>query len=115
MEAMSETLLWLVFTKPVEGHEEEFNRWHDEVHLPELRAVPGIRSARQYVLGAEQRLSSVEPVHRYLTVYEIDGNPEHVLADIARRIKSGSLTVSESLDSSATVQTVWHPRGPDPD
>lgn len=44
--------------------EERWNAWYDEVHVPELLTVPGIRSATRYVERADAR--------RYLAVYEID-------------------------------------------
>ena len=30
----------LVYTNAVEGRDEEFNRWYDEIHLPEVLALP---------------------------------------------------------------------------
>lgn len=30
------------------GEEEEFARWYDEVHIPEILAVPGFVSARRF-------------------------------------------------------------------
>jgi hypothetical protein len=113
MTDTAETLLWLVFSAPVEGHEDEFNDWYDEVHLPEVQAVPGIRSAQRLVLGPERRpLGDNEPLPRYLAIYEIDGDPEDVFAEIARRQESGEMTTSTTIDRPAIVQAVWHPRAP---
>jgi hypothetical protein len=49
--------------------EEEFNRWYNERHLPEVMACPGFRSAARYecTLG--------EP--RYIAIYELED--EHAL------------------------------------
>jgi hypothetical protein len=46
------------------GAEEEFNRWYDERHLPEVMACPGFVSAARYecTLG--------EP--RYIAIYELE-------------------------------------------
>ena len=46
------------------GAEEEFNRWYNEQHLPEVMGCPGFRSAARYecTLG--------EP--RYIAVYELE-------------------------------------------
>lgn len=44
--------------------EQEFNRWYDEEHIPELLRIPGFRSAR--------RLRSAIEAHSYLTLYELD-------------------------------------------
>jgi hypothetical protein len=46
------------------GAEEEFNRWYNEEHLPEVMACPGFRSARRY--------ECTEGQPRYLAIYELD-------------------------------------------
>jgi hypothetical protein len=108
----ADPLVWLVFTRPFEGRDEEFNTWYDEVHLPDVVAVPGVRSAQRYELGPERRPAGQEPEHRYLAVYEIDGDPAKVFPEITRRIETGEMKLSDALDRSASRQTVWHPRGP---
>jgi hypothetical protein len=47
------------------AHEEAFNRWYDEVHVPALLACPGWLSARRYV--------SFDGGPKYAAVYEIAG------------------------------------------
>lgn len=111
MSEHRDPLVWLVFTKPVEGKEAEFDSWYDEVHLPDVVAVPGVRSAQRYVLGPERRPQGVTPAHQHLAVYEIDGDPAEVFPEITRRIDSGEMTLSDALDRPASVQTVWHPSG----
>ena len=46
-------------------HEEEFNRWYDEKHLPESINCPGFR------IGARYR-SSDEKERKYTTLYIVD-------------------------------------------
>src|SRR5687768_11444256 len=106
------SLQWLVFTRPVAGREAEFDKWYDEVHLPDVVAVPGVRAAQRYVLGDERRDPEVEPEFRHLAIYEIDGDPDVVFPEITRRIESGEMVLSESLDRPRTWQSVWHPSGP---
>lgn len=45
--------------------EDEWNRWYNEVHLPEIVDCPGFRRSARYVSGQEDR--------HYLSVYEIAG------------------------------------------
>lgn len=104
--------VWLVFTKPVEGREDEFHRWYDEVHLPDVVAVPGVAAAQRFELGPERRPEVDEPTHRHLALYEIDGDPAEVFPEISRRIASGEMFLSDALDRGASVQSVWHRRGP---
>jgi hypothetical protein len=45
--------------------EAEWNRWYDEVHVPELLSVPGFHSATRFQERGAPR--------RYLALYEVDG------------------------------------------
>jgi hypothetical protein len=47
------------------AHEDAFNRWYETVHIPDLLACPGWRSARRYV--------ALDGGPKYVAVYEIDG------------------------------------------
>ena len=48
-------------------HEDDFNRWYDEEHIPERAAIPGFLTGRRY--------KAVHGGPKYLAIYEID-NPE---------------------------------------
>jgi hypothetical protein len=39
---------FLVFSNAAEGQDEEFNRWYDAKHLPDVLAVPGIVDGQRY-------------------------------------------------------------------
>jgi hypothetical protein len=55
------------------AREDEFNRWYSEIHLPEIRAVPGFVAARRYRVhtpGAVEDPSG-QP---YLAIYEIEAD-----------------------------------------
>lgn len=70
--------LWLVFTKCTDpAREAEFNKWYDEVHLPDLLEVPQITAARRFKLAGPANKN--QPDAQYLAVYEIDSDdPEAV-------------------------------------
>lgn len=67
----------LIVTAEVDASvEAEWNRWYDDVHLPDALACPGVLAGRRYVSvgqvsvsdrGEGQRLSS----RLYTTVYEL--------------------------------------------
>lgn len=58
-------------------HEDEFNRWYEQEHLPDVRArFPQITSARRY-----RATDGQEP--RYLVVYEYDVSSEKELNALA--------------------------------
>lgn len=110
---MAEKDLMLVFSNPTPGQEEAYNDWYDRTHLAEIVAVPGIAAGRRYELApVEVPGAGAPPAHRYLAVYELDGDPDEVIAECARRMASGEIPIPGSIDMSTMVTTVWRPRGP---
>ena len=52
------------------AHEDAFNRWYDDEHLPERLEIPGYISARRF------KLVEGEGVLKYLCIWELeDGSP----------------------------------------
>jgi hypothetical protein len=76
--------LHIVFSQPPEGvSEEEFNRWYD-AHVPEILAAPGFVAARRFRLDPIVQ-DAVAPVpFRYLALYEVEGDPDEALAELAK-------------------------------
>lgn len=56
--------LLIVRSTVVPGREEEYNRWYNEVHVHDMRNVPGVLSARRYV--------SLLDDPKYAAVYELE-------------------------------------------
>ena len=48
------------------AHEEEFNRWYDEEHLPERLEIPGYVSARRF------KLEEGNGVLKFLCIWELE-------------------------------------------
>ena len=86
---MSALLIVVVDVDP--EHEDEFNHWYDEEHIPEKRATPGFRSARRY--------SSHDVPGRYLAVYEVDD------ADVVTSAEYMTQTMSARAQA---VMATWH-------
>ena len=61
---------FLVFSNPIDGKEAEFNEWYTNVHLKEVVAIKGFKSAQRFVLTKEQQNEN-QP-HKYLAIYEIE-------------------------------------------
>ncbi len=72
------------------AHEDEFNRWYDEEHIPEKRAAAGFRSAR--------RFAHMDGGGRYLAVYEVD--------DVDTVTSEAYMTQPQS-DWTRRVQATW--------
>lgn len=47
------------------AHEDAFNHWYDNVHLPDLLGCPGWLSARRYI--------ALDNGPKYVAIYEIAG------------------------------------------
>ena len=108
---MSDRTLFVVFTKPVDGMEDEYNKWYDEVHVHDVVKVPGVESAQRYDL-AHPGSGDGEPAHRYLAVYEIEGDPAAAMNEMMARFQTDQMPISDALDLPAASMAVWAPRGP---
>jgi hypothetical protein len=64
--------LLMVYVDVPEEHEEEFNRWYDEEHIPERLSIPGVLSAARYV--------AVRGGPKYLACYQLT-EPEAYFSD----------------------------------
>ncbi len=112
---MSDKSLFLVFSNPVEGQEQEFNEWYDSVHVPEVTAVPGIVSGQRFDLherAADGAPTAQPTTHRYLTVYEMDGDIDATVTSIGERVMAGTMSMSDALDRGNAAISFWVPRGP---
>jgi hypothetical protein len=59
----------VVFTTPVQGMEDQYNDWYDNVHLPEILGRGTMISAQRYKLGELQR--NEDPPFQYMAIYEL--------------------------------------------
>jgi hypothetical protein len=85
MAGKTEALL-VVRTDIAPEHETAFNEWYDEVHLPEIVGVPGVRSGRRYRIVEGDEVFPGEGVPAYLAVYELEDTAAvHHEAFAARR------------------------------
>ena len=48
MEAKKGDGLLMVYCDVAAEHEEEFNRWYNDEHIPERLAIPGVLNAARY-------------------------------------------------------------------
>ncbi len=98
-----------VLSNPRSGREDEFNTWYDEVHVPDLLAVPGVRAVSRYKVHAVPGAPAAP--HGYLAIYELDGDPDAVLAELAARGADGRISTSDALDAEHVRLDTWEPLG----
>ncbi len=67
--AMKKTV-FVVMTNPVEGKDKEYNDWYSNVHLKEVVAIKGFKSAQRFKLTEAQQLDN-QP-YKYMAIYEVE-------------------------------------------
>jgi hypothetical protein len=102
--------VWLVLTNATAGDDEAFNRWYNDVHIPDLLRVPGVKSAQRFKATPRQMINVAGALamadrtegnapHTYMAIYNIetDGDVEKVLLDILSRAGTPEMIISETL------------------
>lgn len=105
--------LFLVFTNAVAGRDDEFNRWYDEIHVPDILDLSGVVSAQRYSLQPSERpkMAPNPTAHRYLTIYEVERDGNLVLQDMIAKSLSGTMALSEAFDITTASMDAWLPQG----
>src|SRR5215470_3530243 len=70
----------MVYCEVPAEHEEEFNRWYNEEHIPERLAIPGVLNAARY--------EAVAGGPKYLACYELASADAWYSADWQRWLKN---------------------------
>ncbi len=112
---MADKFIQIVFSNPLPGRDDEFNEWYDNVHIPELLAVPGMLSAQRYeIRDAEiyHMEGGAVPEHRYALIYEMEGDVDAIMNKIQQGVADGKINMADCLDMSSWRLSFWDPRGP---
>ena len=62
---------------------DEYHKWHDDVHIPEMLAIDGFSSARRW---------RAEDGESFITLYEIDADIDTAKASLRTAFQSGRMT-----------------------
>jgi hypothetical protein len=109
--------LLLVFTNPAEGREDEFHKWYDEVHIPDVLRVPGVESAQRHMISPieteeiEGAPNPPPPAHRFMVAYVLSRNGNDVMQEFSARVTSGEMPLSDVMDFATIALSVWKPMG----
>jgi hypothetical protein len=99
--------LLVVLTNAVDGRDDDFNAWYDEVHLRDICAIPGMISARRY-MAAPVQPGPDSARWRYLAIYEIETNDlQGVMDEMNARAGGDKMVISDSLDVAGACATVF--------
>ncbi|MFK0206381.1 hypothetical protein [Agrobacterium sp. NPDC090283] len=106
---------WIVLTNAVERTDEEFNRWYDTVHVPDLLKIPGVVGAERSKLAPYQSVMTDQGIeivdagnapisHRYLALYHIETDDlPRVLNEVRTRAGTPEMIISETLLEASTM------------
>jgi hypothetical protein len=100
---MSHEYTLIVYTSPVDGREDEYNAWYDDIHLPEFSALPGVINGRRFKVAADGK-------PQYAAVYELSAHPDAVFAAMNEGAKNGTVHMSDSVDGASISLVTLTPR-----
>ena len=89
----------IVLTNPTEGQEDEYNDWYSNTHLAEVTALDGFVAAQRFRLSDSQLSGFPRSDHRFLAIYEIDGDPSRAFELLERELESGRMVLPASINA----------------
>jgi hypothetical protein len=100
---------YVILTSALPGKLEEFERWYDNQHLPDVVRVPGIKSAKRYRL--KTRIVTPDtfeaPAWSSLAIYEFDSDdPVATAAQISALAGTAAMPATEAIDPEKTLKIV---------
>lgn len=98
----------VVLSSAVDGCDEEFNDWYDNVHLGDVLAVPGVVAVQRFRLDDGSRW-------RYLAIYDLaceGGDPRPVTDEIMARAGTDAMVLSDAFDMEGYFMATATPIGP---
>jgi hypothetical protein len=94
----AETYYLLVFSNPVAGKEDEYNKWYSGQHLADVTSIPDFVSGQRCV-ASDAQLRNSQPPRKYLAIYKIvTDDLTSVYAEVNRRISTGTTVMSPAYD-----------------
>ncbi|MFL9926362.1 hypothetical protein PQR62_18950 [Herbaspirillum lusitanum] len=90
--------LFMVYSNPVEGKEDDFVRWYAGQHIHDLLQINGVVGAQFFKLSQPQYKGGQPHAFRYLVIWEIESTDlAGVFANIQRNLADGSTVRSDTF------------------
>jgi hypothetical protein len=98
----------LVTSNPVEGRDEDYNRWYTEEHLCDVLKLDGFTAAKRFRVIGEMTANRLSGT--YAAIYEMESdNPEATYKLLSAAREAGQLPVSDALSSDGMSITLLSP------
>jgi hypothetical protein len=89
--------------------EDEYHKWYENTHIPQLCEIPGIKSARRFTLagGGFGPADAALPAH--LAIYEFESDDlDAVLNEIVTRTGDGRIEMSDAIQLDPPPMTLLY-------
>ena len=97
----------VVQSRAKEGRDADYLLWYDKHHFAEICDIPGVTGGRRFEFD---RSTYGGPGGRYLSIFDIDGEPEAVLAEMHRRREAGLTSATDAIDPASPVMWFYKER-----
>jgi len=103
--------LYMVFSNPTTPEQDaEFNEWYDGTHVPDVLALSGVISAQRFRHHQLDRDAGKPARYSYVTIYEIEGDPNEVIGKIGAGVASGAIRMDGApFDLAKVSMAFWTP------
>jgi hypothetical protein len=95
----------IVLTRPVEGCEDEYNSWYNDIHLTEVLGTDGFIAAQRFKLAG-----GPDAPAPYLAIYELESDDFAAsFAKLLQRVEEGKIAISSALDVPTAIAAGYEP------
>lgn len=99
----------IALTTPLPGREDEYNEWYQNVHLPEVVSMPGMKGAQRFKMLTK---FMGQDTNEYLAVYDAEvENPADLLTAFVEKARSGKSTPTTSQDTASIYTAIFVEHG----
>jgi hypothetical protein len=99
---------WIVFSEALPGRDEDYNRWYENQHFPDILRVPGVLSGQRF--RVEPNTPGGQP--RYVAIYEVETDDTAAfMAAMVARAGTADMPLTDSINSAAVQMTFAAPLG----
>jgi hypothetical protein len=86
----------VMLSQPLPGREDDYERWYDDIHIPDMLQVPGFVAAQRFRIV---RNVVGETSFPFCTIYEMEASsPDAALGAMFAALQSGKVRMSDSVD-----------------
>jgi hypothetical protein len=100
---------FVVLTNPVSGKEDEYNKWYNGQHIPDILNIPGFVAAQRFSL-ADHQMGGGPAKHKYLALYEIETDDlAATINELRQRQGTPEIVPSDAIDMKDVVAVYFQP------